>query len=85
MEDDVRAFRDRLFGDAGGREIGGARLRLAGKAGGFFRRRHVDQRELVDRPAVERAVVREPLRELAADHAAGAGDENMHAGVFRQL
>ncbi len=46
-------------------------------AGEFFRRcggDDVDQRELLDRLAVERAVADEARRELAPDHAGGAGD-----------
>jgi len=39
---------------------------------------HVEKGELVDRLAVESARADEPLRELAADHAGGAGDENVH-------
>ena len=38
----------------------------------------VEQGQLVDRLAIERAVAGEPPGELAADHAGGAGDEDMH-------
>ena len=50
----------------------------SGEARGPRRRDDVDQRQLVDRLAVQRAVDDQPLGELAADHAGRAGDENVH-------
>ena len=51
---------------------------LPAKLVGLVRRHDVEQRQLVDLLAVEPAVPGEPLGQLAADHAGGAGDEDMH-------
>jgi len=79
VEDDVGPFRHGLRGDARLVEIGGAGLDVIGEAGRPRRRDHVDQGELLDRFAAERAVGHQPFGQLAADHAGGAGDENVHA------
>src|SRR5258708_15757951 len=70
-------------GDRGARrrgigDIGGAGRDAAGKALRLLRSTDVDQRELVDRLAVERAGGNEARHELAPDHSGGAGDENVH-------
>ena len=59
-------------------DIGRGGLDFAGEFVGLLRGDDIDQRELVDGSAVERAVSDEPRYELAPDHARGAGDENMH-------
>ena len=51
---------------------------MVGEARGPRRRDDVDQRQLFDRLAVQRAVDDQPLDQLAADHAGRAGDENVH-------
>ena len=78
MEDDIRPFRDRLLGDAGPGEIACAGFDVIGKTGGPRRLHDIDQRQLLDDVVAERAVDNQPIRQLAADHAGGTGDQNMH-------
>src|ERR1051325_1709031 len=78
MEDHVRSAGDKLAARILARNVEGVGIDLAGEAGWRLRRHDIDQRELVDRLAVEPARDGEPLGELAPDHAGRAGDENVH-------
>ena len=78
MEDHLRPAGDQLLRRARCGEIAGRDIDLAREARRLFRRHHVGQRQLVDRLTVELAVLDQPRGELAADHAGGAGDQNMH-------
>ena len=78
MEDHVGPAGDSGTRRRGIGDIGGAGLDAAGKTLRLLRRADVDQRELVDRLAVERAGSDQPRHELAPDHSGGAGDENVH-------
>src|SRR5258708_4282703 len=42
------------------------------------RRVHINERKFADRPAIKRAVIDEPRRQLASDHAGGADNQNVH-------
>ncbi|MNY26265.1 hypothetical protein D3C86_1601030 [compost metagenome] len=78
MEDGIGAGFDQLFSFARRGQIGRPRINRTGEAGGRFRLEHVDKREPVDRPATERPVLDETLRQLAANHTCGADDCDMH-------
>src|ERR1700692_851159 len=78
MEDDVGPAGDSRTRGRGVGNIGGAGYDAAGKSLQFLRRADVDQRELVDRLAVERAGSDQARHKLAPDHSGGAGDENVH-------
>ena len=78
MEDHVGPAGDGGTRCRGVGNIGGAGRDAAGKSLRFLRRADVDQRELFDRLAVERAGSNQTRHELAPDHSGGAGDENVH-------
>ena len=78
MEDHVGPAGDSRARRRGIGDIGGAGLDAAGKSLRLLRRADIDQRELVDRLAVERAGSDQARHELAPDHSGGAGDENVH-------
>ena len=75
MKDQVRPLGDQPLRLAGRRKIrcGGSDSEWRSRRRAFD---YVVQQELADRFALEAAVFREPLGELAADHASRADDEN---------
>ena len=78
MKDHVRPAGDgRVHGRRIG-DIGGGGLHFAGKFFGPLRSDDVDQRQLLDRPAVKRAIGDEARDELAPDHPRSAGYQNVH-------
>src|SRR3954470_16569527 len=78
MEDDIRTVGHQLAARILARNVERVGVDLAEKTRGRLRRHDVDQRELVDRLAVEPALVNDPRGQLAADHARRAGNENVH-------
>jgi hypothetical protein len=83
VEDHVGAAGDELFGDAGRSKVVHDEVdrgRCRRRSG----REDVRQRKPVDGDAVERAVFRQPLRQLAPDHPGRAGDEDMHGDSLRR-
>src|SRR5579884_1700587 len=78
MKNHVRSPGDCLVGRPGPRKIDGRRLHLAAKILGLLRCHNVNQCELSDRLAVERAVFHQSRREFAPNHSRGAGDQHMH-------
>ena len=85
MEDHVGPADDGSTRRRGIGDIGGAALDTAGETLRLLRHADVDQRELVDRLAVERARSDQARHELAPDHSGGAGDQNVHGSPGRQL
>src|SRR5580704_14829552 len=79
MEDHVGPAGDSRARHRGVGNIGGAGRDAAGKTLRLLRRADIDQRELIDRLAVEPAGSDHARHELAADHSGGAGDENVHS------
>jgi hypothetical protein len=78
MEDHIGPRRHRRSRRALRGEIGGGQLHPAGEARRPRGGHHIEQGQRGDRLAVERTVAREPLGQLAADHAGRAGDEDVH-------
>ena len=85
MEDHVGPADDGSTRRRGIGDIGGAALDTAGETLRLLRRAYVDQREFVDRIAVERAGSDQARHELAPDHSGGASDQNVHGLPGRQL
>src|SRR5581483_10811153 len=80
-EDELGPLCDVRSDGAGSGNVQGRERYLAAEASGLFRRGDVDERERGDLLAGELTLARQPLGELAADHAGGADDEYMHGGV----
>src|SRR3954452_14175003 len=78
MEDDIRTVGHHLAARILARNVERVGVDLAEKTRGRLRRHDVNQRELVDRLAVEPALVNDPRGQLAPDHARRAGNENVH-------
>src|SRR5690349_2466760 len=78
MEDHIRTAFHELAARVLARDVERVSINLAGEARRSIRRNNVDQREPVDRLAIEAALGDEPIRELAPDHAGRPGDENVH-------
>src|SRR5262245_23003850 len=78
MEDRIgpRVERSRRLARLG--QVGRHDFRLSCEIQNRDRWNDVEQRDLVDPLAVELSIPGQPLRQLAADHAGRAGDEDMH-------
>src|SRR3954454_4344041 len=85
MEDDIRTVGHQLAARILARNVERVGVDLAEKTRGRLRRHDVNQRELVDRLAVEPALVNDPRRQLAPDHARRAGNENVHCAPLPNL
>jgi hypothetical protein len=85
MEDHVRPLGDELCGLAGLGEIRRDGADLERRVRGRLRLDDVVQRRLRDLAPAEPAVLRQPLRELAPDHAGRAEDEDVHVGPRRVI
>src|SRR5262249_43336778 len=78
MEDHLGAVRDRFGGFPGCGQIGGDGLDLSFGRVRLGRADNIEQTQLVDWLASERAVLAEPFGQLAADHASRAGNKYVH-------
>ncbi len=78
MEDHVGTILDQLAARILARDVERVGVDFSAEACGLRRRHDVDQREPVDRLAVQAAVGDEALGQLAPDHAGRAGDEDVH-------
>ena len=78
MEDHVRPIRNRgaCRGVVG--NIGAHGFDVSGKTFRPLRCAHVEQREPLERPIIERLRGDQTRRQLAPDHPGGAGDKDMH-------
>jgi hypothetical protein len=88
VEDDVRPLRDEPLRLARPRQVGRPNLDRERRSGRGLRGDHVGERRAGDGAVAEGAVPRQALHELAADHAGGAENENVHgasrSGVLRR-
>ena len=78
MKDRVRPVGNQLAARVLARDIERIGVDLAGEACRLRGRHDVDQRELVDRLAIQAAIGNQTLGQLAPDHAGRAGDEDVH-------
>ena len=78
MENNVRPPGDRRLCYCGLSDVGREGADDSRKFCRLLRSADVDERELLDRPAVELAGLNEARRQLAPDHPRGAGDQNVH-------
>jgi hypothetical protein len=85
VEDRVGAVLDQLAAGVLARNVERIGVDFSAEAGGLRRCHHVDQREPVDRLAVQTAVGDEALGQLAPDHAGRAGDEDVHDSLLLSL
>ena len=83
MEDDIGARGDGASGTAGGRDIGRLDRHLALEARRPRRFDHIHQRQARDRLLAQPPILAEAFGQLAADHAGGTENHDMHNALLR--